>query len=574
MRSASAAFKRALFNGRHDYQTKIYITLADSTVIYGTETEYDHDTGDEAVTQVGYLTNENIMEGGLSLEDAVSDDDAFQFGSAIVNQATIVINNLLEEYSDYDFIGANVVVYVGLRELDDGQDEYLKMGTYIVDEADFSDGEITLTCYDYMSKFDKLYVDHISYDGNVYIGELINDCCSRCGVVPNTSTASLVTRKRSVYDMVYVPASDDTTYRTVLSWLCQISAFHFARCNADGELCLGRYGFRALNFNPENCTPSLTDLYYGVRPVDGGLFDNGSPSYASGDNCDGGTFNPWGEPRDGFEDGNYVVSGSASEQDRYNSNSVHILPVAFTKKIAVKDTVITGIRVVVDFDLSLGNPAGVQPYSKVGGYSVGQYAIYNDSVYQCTKEVPASGSPIIEFDEKYWSQVTSRIAEYGDADYVIEVSGNKLLCNASLSYLMIDINDLVQPSPATVDNPTFRIANITIPSDPTIEAGDVAAYYDEKGRRYNIIVSSTKFTIGGQQTITSSAASNGRNGTTVSSGGSGGGSFAGGVSSLLKVYPVGAVYMSVNNTDPGTLFGGTWGQIQNSLGVYMWKRTA
>lgn len=30
---------------------------------------------------------------------------------------------------------------------------------------------------------------------------------------------------------------------------------------------------------------------------------------------------------------------------------------------------------------------------------------------------------------------------------------------------------------------------------------------------------------------------------------------------LNAVYPVGAIYMSVNSTDPGTLFGGTWERI-------------
>ena len=44
-------------------------------------------------------------------------------------------------------------------------------------------------------------------------------------------------------------------------------------------------------------------------------------------------------------------------------------------------------------------------------------------------------------------------------------------------------------------------------------------------------------------------------------------------------YPVGAIYLSVNDTDPATLFGGTWermsqGRFLIGAGVYMWQRTA
>lgn len=34
---------------------------------------------------------------------------------------------------------------------------------------------------------------------------------------------------------------------------------------------------------------------------------------------------------------------------------------------------------------------------------------------------------------------------------------------------------------------------------------------------------------------------------------------------LKNLYPVGSIYMSVNNTDPGTLFGGTWERIQDKF---------
>lgn len=42
-----------------------------------------------------------------------------------------------------------------------------------------------------------------------------------------------------------------------------------------------------------------------------------------------------------------------------------------------------------------------------------------------------------------------------------------------------------------------------------------------------------------------------------------GANYGGGGISLLDVYPVGSIYMSVNSTDPGLLFGGTWTPIQD-----------
>lgn len=38
-----------------------------------------------------------------------------------------------------------------------------------------------------------------------------------------------------------------------------------------------------------------------------------------------------------------------------------------------------------------------------------------------------------------------------------------------------------------------------------------------------------------------------------------------GTIAIDKIYPVGSIYMSVNSTNPGTLFGGTWSRIQGKF---------
>lgn len=117
MINVSNEFRQMLVNDERNYLQYIDITLSDGTVLN--------------------LENDKIWGGGYSIEDAVSTDNSFDIGAAIINSAKFVINNIYEEFSEYDFSNASVVAYIGLL-MSDGTVEKIKKGTYVVDEPQYN----------------------------------------------------------------------------------------------------------------------------------------------------------------------------------------------------------------------------------------------------------------------------------------------------------------------------------------------------------------------------------------------------------------------------------------------------
>lgn len=397
MRSVSSAFLRALSAGRSDYALKAVITLTDSTTLT--------------------LENEEIWDGGFSVEDAVSNDNSFDVGAAIINQAKLVINNIYEDYDAYDFDGVQVVMYAGFKNLDDGTSPYLRMGTFTVDETSYDGSIITLTCLDNMSKFDKPYDTNLVYPAT--LGEIVRDACSKCGVTLANNSQQF---NRYTYTVDTKPDGESTTYRQVISWAAQIAG-SFARCNANGQLEIKWYNVSAIDSDDDD--------------LDGGTFDNGSPQYSSGDTADGGTFNPWNT--------GYVYDAGEFSTTR----TVHYITSDYSSKISTDNVVITGVKV--------------------------RKKLKDDT----------SGDGYVEYTS-------------GTAGYMVGIEDNDLIQGTHGQ-------DIADALGLELIGLSFRKADITHPSDPTIEAGDVAFFWDRKGRKYPIIISSTTFTAGNSQHTTSSA---------------------------------------------------------------------
>lgn len=295
MRNLSSKFRHEMYYN-HTFDCLAEITLVNNTKLT--------------------LTNTELWTGGFAQDDSVSQDNSFTaLGAAVIGSASIIINNMDESYSDYDFTNAKVVLSLSKTYTVDGSDiiEPIRMGTYAVDDTAYNGATITLSLLDNMAQFDRPYTTNLSYPATLI--DIVEDACLKCGVHLAT-----LTFPHENYEVQTKPDKDNTTYRQVLSWAAAIAGC-FARCNAEGRLELKWFDTSLIDSHSEG--------------LDGGEFDSSKP-YSTGDTADGGTFNPWNT--------GYEIDDGSFETVR----QLHYLTRLFSQNIGVDDVVITGVRVVTE----------------------------------------------------------------------------------------------------------------------------------------------------------------------------------------------------------------------------------
>lgn len=289
MRNVSNAFRNELYNDNRNYVVSCDITFSDGTK--------------------KTVTNAQIWSGGFKVEDSVSGSNNFEIGAAIVGKFTLVLNNIYDDYSEYDFYGAEISnVKCGLK-LPDETTESVSFGKYTVDEPKYNGSIITLSCLDNMSKFDRPYSEsNLIYPAT--LGQIVRDACNICDVMLASDSATF---DNDDY-VVDARPDDNTTFREVLSWVGQISC-HWLKCNNNGQLTLNWYN------------TSAYDKLFGV--YDAGNFNDDMEK----DTVDAGTFaNP--------ADGDVIDFGTFSDSGKYH----HIYSTTSTD-MSTDDVTITGIRV-------------------------------------------------------------------------------------------------------------------------------------------------------------------------------------------------------------------------------------
>lgn len=265
--------------------------------------------------QTAHITFSNGQEKDLGRNDfyisgnSFSDSAAsssFPLGIALEKQVVLSIVNDYDQFSDYDFINAKIRIYCKY-DLPSRTEAFL-FGTFTVREPESYGTIITLTAVDDMYKGDKNYETAISFPAS--LGKILRDSCSTCGV-------SLFNINISNDDYIIQEIPTNITHRALWG-LCAMLAGGNARMDQYNRLCIIQY-----------------DMSGFENDLDGGIFDSASP-YASGDNADGGLFNPWNEGYD--YDGNMF--------DTFPN--IHVLFKAKNLTVSTDDVVITGIKTIVD----------------------------------------------------------------------------------------------------------------------------------------------------------------------------------------------------------------------------------
>lgn len=293
MINVSNEFKNYVSLGKRNFLAYIDIVLTDGTTIH--------------------LENSNLRTNGLKINDGVTATDTFTVGSCIVNKLTLNISNVESEFSTYDFDGAVVTVYIGLQL--PNSLEKIRKGIYTVFEAQYSESAITLECMDNMSKFDVDYAEvNTSYPAT--LGEIVKDICNYCGVSLNTPDFDNYT-----YEVAGRPVDEALTCRQMLAYCAQLACC-FGRCDT-----YGRLEFRWFE----------QEIFEKNDNIDGGIFDDGTPQYISGDIVDGGDF-------EDYSSGASIDGGTFEDLDYFH----HIYSLsAFTA--STDDVVITGVQVTEEF---------------------------------------------------------------------------------------------------------------------------------------------------------------------------------------------------------------------------------
>lgn len=251
------------------------------------------------------LTGDDICS--MSVESASSSSGSFDIGAAIIGQLSITLNNYDDRFSERDFTDAVIVPHVG-KTVADETTEWVRLGTYTIDQPDSYAGQVSLTALDNLSKLEKSFsTDLVSWPCS--LDALVDAVCHHCGI------ASYDGLKYPDYKIPKKPQVNSASCLDVIGYVAQMTG-SFAVANQNG----------GLEFRWYESWDSVKEAW-----LNGGEFDTSYP-YSSGDSADGGDFT-------------YTTKTSYDGGDFESLRSVCRITRPTSLTVFTDDVVITGLKV-------------------------------------------------------------------------------------------------------------------------------------------------------------------------------------------------------------------------------------
>lgn len=280
MINVSNEFKR-LMDKKTDFKENAEITFADGTVLNLTEKDFT-------------VSNNNVTD--------ASETNGIPLGVAVCRSIQIELMNDNDRFSEYDFFGAVIRLYLTFQLSETV--ERIEYGTFTVLTPETYGTTVIITALDDMHKADKEYSTKLIFPST--IGTMFRDACTILNIPQGTTTFLND-------DFVVNEKPTDITFREVIGYIAMIAGGN-ARIDTTGRLKIITYNFSKLE--------ELTTI------INGGVF---SP-WDNPTDLDGGSFSPWNI-------GDIADGGSFTDRNEY-----HMLSNWKNLKVDTDDVVITGVQ--------------------------------------------------------------------------------------------------------------------------------------------------------------------------------------------------------------------------------------
>ena len=103
------------------------------------------------------LTDEDFMQGSVSITDSISGMSDFTVGAVITNSFNATLNNFSGKFNNYNLAGARISVQFGII-FDDESEEWIDRGIYTLEKPTSLGSTIKVVGYDDMDKLNRYYI--------------------------------------------------------------------------------------------------------------------------------------------------------------------------------------------------------------------------------------------------------------------------------------------------------------------------------------------------------------------------------------------------------------------------------